>query len=341
MKKLVKVLLVALLSLLTLEGLLRLTAPYLGSQVCTELFRTYSNEWGGIYFCDPLSKVNFMRPNDHKRAAVSGYQWSHDTDQRGLRNPPGSEHEVLIFGDSFLYGHGAQEPDTAVAQLRKVHGWKVYNMARQGDTITSEYVLFRLWLDELKPKRIIVCAFGNDFFDVNAVRSPEEQADPPELKAGFIEGVRKNCADPNWVRPFGTWWSTSYTYRLGLYFKGRLAPPPAGGPLLPTSRSGRFDSVAHYYTLLFEDMVRRCRETGCQVDLVFVDVGAEESMWRQEIDQMDRFFAQLCRRNGVPYHSTKDLLRNRPDLTLANDGHLNPAGNRALADFLAEKCGTP
>ena len=329
----------ALLSLLTLEGLLRLTAPYLGPHVCTELFRTYSNEWGGIYFCDPLSKVNFMRANDHQRAAVSGYQWSHDTDQRGLRNPPGSEHEVLIFGDSFLYGHGAQEPDTAVAQLRKVHGWKVYNMARQGDSITSEYLLFRLWFEELKPKRIILCAFGNDFYDVNQVRSAADQADPPELKPGYLEGVRKNCADPNWIKPFGSWWSTSYTYRLGLYFKGRLTPPPSASPPLPTNRSGRFDSVAHYYTLLFEDLVKRCRQSGCRVDLVFIDVGAEDPMWRQEIEQMDQFFTQLCQRNQVPYHNTQDLLRNRPDLTLPNDGHLNPAGNRALADFLAEKCG--
>lgn len=333
--------LVTLLSLLTLEGLLRLTAPYLGPHVCTELFRTYSNEWGGIYFTDPLSKINFMRPNDRKRAAVSGYQWRHETDQRGLRNPPETEHEVLVFGDSFLYGHGVEEPDTAVAQLRSAHGWKAYNMARQGDSITAEYVLFRLWFDELRPKRVILCAFGNDFLDVDSLRSPAEQADPPEVKPGYMEGVRNNWADPNWRKPFGSWWSTSYTYRLCLYWQKHFAPQAPEKTPLTTVQSRHFDSVAACYTRLFEDLVQRARQNGCEVNLVFVDAGAADPSWSEEIDHMDQFFGQLCRRNHVLYFSTKDWLRNRPDLTLPNDGHLNPAGHRALADFIAREIGQP
>lgn len=342
MKKAAKVLLVTLLSLLTLEGLLRWTAPYLGAQVCTELFRTYSNEWGGIYFTDPLSRINFMRPDDRQRAAVSGHQWLHETDERGLRNPPGTEHEVLVFGDSFIYGHGVNEPDTVVAQLRRAYGWKAYNMARQGDSITPQYLLFRLWLDELKPKRILICAFGNDFLDVDSMRTAAEQAEPPEFKPGFVEGVRKNWADPQWRKPYGNWWTTSYTYRLALYWQRRWFPGPPGIPQAPTVKAGHFDSVAHYYTLLFEDLVGRARQQGCEVDLIFLDTGAAvEPDWKVEVARMDEFFAQLCRRNRVPYYCTKDLLRDRPDLQLPNDGHLNPAGHRVLADYLAKTLGAP
>ena len=162
MRKVAKLLLVSLLTLLALELLLRLTAPYLGTDVCNELFRTYSNDKGGIYYCEALSRCYFTLPNDRKRAAVNGYQWIHQTDERGFRNPPESEHETLIFGDSFIYGHGLNEPETVTAQLRARHGWKVYNMARQGDSLWQEYILFRLWAEQLKPKHIILCAFGND-----------------------------------------------------------------------------------------------------------------------------------------------------------------------------------
>jgi len=46
--------------------------------------------------------------------------------------------------------------------------------------------------------------------------------------------------------------------------------------------------------------------------------------------------AQVCTDLFRTY--SKSLLRKRPDLTLPNEGHPNPTGNRALADFLAENC---
>lgn len=344
MKKLAKLVLVTLLTLLTLEFLLRLTAPYLGSEVCTELFRSYSNFKGSMYYCEPLSKCSFALPNDHRRAAVSGYQWLHETDERGFRNPPGTAHEVLIFGDSFIYGHGVNEPDTAAAQLRNRHGWKVYNMARQGDSLWQQYILFRLWADELKPKHIVLCVFGNDFNDIEAIHDSAALKDPPELKPGFIEQLRKNLADPAVRYQFGNWLTTSYTYRLVQFAQRRWnqnAAPPGQTPIaeLDLKQMAKiFPETSHYYSLVFEDMVKRCQSMGCTVDVFFIDTGATEERWKWEIEHIQAFLEDLCKRTKTNYYSTRPVLRDHPELTLPNDGHLNAKGHQVLADFIATKC---
>jgi hypothetical protein len=341
LKKLGKLVLVTLISLVTLEILLRVTAPYLGADVCTALFRTYSNDKGGIYYCEPLSKCYFTLPNDHRRAAYNGHQWLHETDERGFRNPPGTAHEILIFGDSFIYGHGVEEPETAAALLRAGHGWKIYNMARQGDSLWQQYILFRLWGQELKPKHIILCVFGNDFNDIQAIHDSAALSDPPELKAGFIERVRKNLEDPQVRYQFGNWLTTSYTYRLGLLANHRWhQPPPGTPPPGPTQEQLQkaFAETSVYYTRVFEDLLRRCRAMNCSVDVFFIDTGASQDRWKWEVEHIQAFLQDLCARTGTPYFSTRSLLRDHPELTLPNDGHLNPKGNQVLADFIAAKC---
>ncbi|MFN8606401.1 MAG: hypothetical protein U0931_02640 [Vulcanimicrobiota bacterium] len=347
MRKVAKLLLVSLLTLLALELLLRLTAPYLGTDVCNELFRTYSNDKGGIYYCEALSRCYFTLPNDRKRAAVNGYQWIHQTDERGFRNPPESEHETLIFGDSFIYGHGLNEPETVTAQLRARHGWKVYNMARQGDSLWQEYILFRLWAEQLKPKHIILCAFGNDFHDIEFIHNQAELQDPPELKPGFIEKVRKNLEDPGVRYQFGDWLTTSYTYRLGLLVKRRWKTPRpnAQGQAqlelqqeLQQQLQRTFHQTGVYYTLVFEDLVRRCRQSGYTLDVFFINTGDEHHpAWKWEVEHVEKFLAGLCQRNRVNFYSTRSVLADRPELTLPNDGHLNPRGSQVLADFMAAR----
>ena len=330
---------VLLISWGMLEGLLRLTAPYLGPEVCNELVRSYSNEPGGMYFYEPRSRLNFPYPNDHRKAAVNGHQWLHETDKRGFRNPPGSGHEILVFGDSFIYGHGVNEPDTAVAQLRQKYGWKAYNMARQGDSIWQQYILFRLWFDELKPKHVILCPFGNDFWDIEGPRSKEDQMDPPEFKPGFIDQVRANIVDPNIRRPFGNWFTASYCYRLVAMVRRRLEHRNDFHPETDESRKiADFEREGHYYTLLFEDMLKRCRAAGCTVDVVYIDTATDTDYWRDQQAKLGVFLSQLCARNHVPYYSTRDLLKDHPELSIPVDGHLNPLGNRALADFIAREC---
>lgn len=335
-----KMLLVGLLTLLTLEILLRITAPYLGSDVCNELYRTYSNDKGGIYYCEALSRCYFCLPNDRRRAAVNGYQWLHETDERGFRNPPGAEHEILIFGDSFIYGHGVSEPETAVAILRKQAGWRIYNMARQGDSLWQQSILFRLWAKPLKARHIILCVFGNDFNDIEFIHPPDELKDPPELKAGFIEQVRQNLAEPGVRYQYGNWLTTSYTYRLGLFARRRWNRQTLAsqGPTQQQLQA-TFDRTTVYYTLVFEDLVRRCRKAGYTLDVIFINTGAAEPAWKWETEHVQDFVAELCRRNQVHFCTTRSVLADRPELTLPNDGHLNARGHQVLADFIERECG--
>ncbi|MBS2034119.1 SGNH/GDSL hydrolase family protein [bacterium] len=321
-----------------LEVFLRFSASYLSSELCNELTRSYTIERGGIYFIDlDYSRTQFMRPNSKDQVVFNGYRWLNETDERGLRNPPGAAHEIMVLGDSFLYGHGVNESDTAIARLRQKYQWKVYNAARQGDCLSQEYTIFRLYFDELKPKHLILTCCGNDLLDLER-RTPAEQADPPELKPDYVTNVRYNMQDPNRMRPVGNLLTTSYSYRLfrwlGYRLQGRRPDPPA---LEESLRQTQRQREQHYFELLFSDMLARCQSAGCSLQVVFVTVAPVPNGWRAEQSAVKEFLKELCAANHVPFYDTEPMAQDHPEYSLPGDGHLSPAGNAALADFMARE----
>ncbi|MCW5872756.1 MAG: hypothetical protein KIS61_36235 [Candidatus Eremiobacteraeota bacterium] len=323
-----------------LELLLRLTAPYLGPRVSTELFRSYSIERCGIYLLDPLHSIQFMWPNRHTRCMVNGYAWSNDTDERGLRNPRDCASDILVFGDSFLYGHGVELADSAVDILRRKYGWKVYNMARQGDSIYQQYTLFRLYFDILKPRHLILCPFANDFQDIEQVRSPQEQLQPMEFKPDYVDEVRSAMHSPEARTPRGNWFTTSYAYRL-VAMLGRKDKADGGfqPPANEAVREERFQRQGYFYALLFQDLVTRARAAGCTVDVVYMDTAENrDAYWSVEQERIGKYFAWLCARSRVPFYSTRELLQGHPEYLLPHDGHLSPLGNQAFAALVAREC---
>jgi len=337
--KLSRAVIATLSFLVALEVLLRLAAPYLGPEVCNELTRSYTIERGGIYYMDLVSRMQFMRPNQQSRVIFNGYSWTNQTDQRGLRNPPDTPHEIVVLGDSFLYGHASEEPDSAVGLLRRNYHWPIYNAARQGDSLWQEYTIFRLFIEELRPKHLVLTCCANDLLDMDR-RGPAEQANPPELREGYIAGVRYNMQDPMYIHPVGTWWSTSYTYRLFRWARHRLSqgsnqPAPMPGP---EERRGKLPGEQLYYRLLFEDLVQRCRQAGCSLQVVFIAVDTSAAPdWALEQNTVSTFVKQLCASNKVPFYSLEPLVQGHPEYFLPHDGHLTKAGNEILSQFLARE----
>jgi len=319
-----------------LELLLRVLALRLPANIGNEVVRSYSCERGGIYFRDAPTGLQFCYPADHKRVIFNRRAWSHITDSRGFRNPPGTICEVMLLGDSFIYGHGVEEPDTLAANLRNQHGWKAYNMARQGDTLCQEYLLFRLFAPVLKPRRVILFAFGNDFWDLKGNHQPRDLLDPPELHPGYVEALARRLDDPHQRQIEGSWLSSLYSIRSLEVLRRLWQRPTSQGPS-PAQEAEDFSQASHYYRRVFEDMARRCRADGIDFRVVFVEVFTDNPHWLRTQEQLANFVRELSTRSQVPYLSTRDLLRGHPEYILPEDGHLSPAGHKALADFLAER----
>ncbi len=325
-----------------LEVMLRLFVHKLPHPIANDIVLCYSARSGGMYFVDHPSLTNFLLPNTTLKGLFNGHQWQHRTDARGFRNPPNTESEVVLLGDSFIYGHGVEEAETVAAYLRKDHGWKVYNLARQGDFLTAQYLMLKLYFPELKPKKVILFPFVNDFGDILTSRSQEAIVKPPELDEAFVEGVRQRVQSGRERGREGTFYDWLYTYRLQKILRQMRKRSEPGGPsvtapwLAALLEEDKFKLISTHYELLFVDMLRICREGGAELEVVYVDTATDAKEWIETEKRMDTYLRDLCARHKVPFASTRSLLKGHPERLLVGDGHLSPAGHKALADFLAQ-----
>ncbi len=183
--------LVTLLLLGALDLLLLLRPEVFGEQRANEIFSRYDTRPGGIYVREKRTRMRFMWPDFTTENYWNGYRWQHATDARGFRNPPGTPADVLLLGDSLIYGHGVEETETVAHFLRTEHAIGAYNMGRQGAALYDEYVLLRTFLPELSPQSVVLFVFLNDFDDLEVYRTAGEIAAMPEIDRLDYPGVRE------------------------------------------------------------------------------------------------------------------------------------------------------
>ena len=82
-------------------------------------------------------------------------------------------------------------------------------------------------------------------------------------------------------------------------------------------------------------MARRCRAEGIDLQVVYVEIFTDNPHWLKTQQELGVFLSKLCAQQGVPFVTTRSLLEGHPELTLPGDGHLNAAGHKTLAQFLA------
>jgi hypothetical protein len=155
-----------LICVLMLETALRVCPRLFGHKLRNLAFSKYDTLPDGFYFSDRHSGMMHMKRSFETRAFYNGFWWRHRTDRHGFRNPPHVRpKEVLLLGDSMIYGHGVDEEQTVSHFLRDLYGYSAYNMSQQGACLYDHYVLLRLYLSELHPKTVLLFVFLNDFRD--------------------------------------------------------------------------------------------------------------------------------------------------------------------------------
>ena len=93
-----------------IEACLRLVPNVLPMRLQNAVYSRYDTTPTGMYFTDLPTKMNFLRPGYETTAFFNGYFWEHHADENGFRNPDAeTAKDVLLLGDSFIYGHGVEE----------------------------------------------------------------------------------------------------------------------------------------------------------------------------------------------------------------------------------------
>lgn len=163
------------LLVLSIEGMLHAFPRLLGETFANGVLTKYSTNPGGIYYFDPVLKMNFMLPSYNTEMVYNGYSWHHQTDQYGFRNHESrTRADIVLLGDSHTYGHGLEMEQTVGYFLERLTEHTVYNLGRQGDSSLQQAYLLTEQISRLQPRVVLYLFCENDIRDLYVYRTDNE-----------------------------------------------------------------------------------------------------------------------------------------------------------------------
>lgn len=341
-----KIMFSAALTLLLFEVGLRLCGPLLPPRIGNFIYSAYGVTPAGIYVFDGMLTFQTMKKNFTTGNYFNGYFFDHASDAYGFRNPPGlTDPEVLLVGDSFIFGHGVDERYTVRNVLGQLTGKKVYNLSLTGNCLRQEYILLKVYLPVLQPRQVFLFAFLNDAHDLANSVPAADLKDFPEQRLPFavLREYLLNRPNPDYT-PGERILAHSKTYLLANYLLSqRKAPPaPEGKPGIAASfmdfvASDQLALVRPYYEMALADLAAECRARGAVLHVVNLPTGfCNEPDNRAKRDRFRAQLADICRTRRVNHLDLSEGFGFVESDFLENDGHFNQAGHARLAGVLAD-----
>jgi len=323
-------------SLVALELVLRADPLLLGDTYANGVLSRYSNKVGGIYYYDPALGMNFMIPNAKTRMYYNRYVWTQETDALGFRNR-GSivPSDVILLGDSLIYGHGVEYEHTVGYLLHELTGLRVANLARQGDCAFQEAYLLTAYLPVVRARYVFYHFFENDIADLSVYRTPAAMrefvatpvtairyAAPTPVAQALRERAEAKARRPL-LRRLG---EDLYVYKMLRFAREQVRPRAAHAAAdLPADDDEA--SLGWRYTrhaiLYMQEISRRAGTT-----LVIVPLTPNRP-------RQYRILEKIAAESGLPLLDTTSLDARDASLWLPGDGHFSPAGARRLAELEA------
>lgn len=344
-----------LVVLAALEVTLRWRPALLGHAFANGAATRYTDRPGGIYYYDRGVHMHFMLPNHRTTMYYNGYVWRHETDALGFRNKPlHIPADIMLLGDSVVYGHGVDFEHTLGRYLEERTGLRVANLGRQADCAYQEAYLLNEYLPLFKPRVVVQVFTPNDIEDLYFhlsdaqieafLAQPFDQiafparTDPAVLIAERERQARKRtlwkrAKEELYVAKMYRW--IKYNYRkwrgsAGVAVAEAAPAPPRGHD--PEARRlqaqrDRVDtdpaSLGWRYTAHAQRYMKHRAETA----------GARFIMAPLAGGRQLEILADIARRYGIEIVDTR-ALQDGPSF-LPNDGHFTPYGNRTMAHLIA------
>ncbi len=162
-----------LVALGIIEITLRWRPTLLGQEYANGVLSRYTRNEGGILLPRPQAAHELHDPQPQDDPRVQRLTWTHETDALGFRNrgltPPA---DVVLLGDSFIYGHGVDLEGTVGHFLGERTGWRVANLGRQADCAFQEAYLLHAYIGVFKPRHVVYFYFENDIVDLDSYLRP-------------------------------------------------------------------------------------------------------------------------------------------------------------------------
>jgi hypothetical protein len=332
--------------LIALELTLRWWPTLLGQDFANGAKSRYTNGPGGIYYTDRNLRMNFMLPNHRAVMYYNGYVWQHETDRLGFRNRPlHVPADVVLLGDSVVYGHGVEFEDTVGSYLEARTRLRVANLGRQGDCAWQVAYLLTEYLPLFRPRAVVQVFTPNDIDDLYTYLTDEQMEAfiaqpfdrityPARMDPAPIIARREQRARE---RPLGKW-ARDELYVMKMFrwieFRYKQVRRAAGVAMAEAARprKDRVDlaqanadprSLGWRYT---EHALAYMKDLSDKAGATFIMAPHAQGRHAE-------ILRSIAARHGIAFVDTARLYAG-PSF-LPNDGHFTPHGARTMAELIA------
>ena len=328
----------ALVGVAILEVSLRAWPALLGQNFVNGVRSKYRTGPGGIYYRDNRLGIHFMIPNNRTEMYYNNYVWTHETDALGFRNRTVSiPADVVLLGDSLIYGHGVDIDSTVGVRLENMTGLRVANLARQGDCAFQQAYLLTEYIETFRPRHVIYFFSENDisdlyqFLDDAAMRAfvarPVEDIRYPPRTAPVVALRERETTFRFWLVRLR---DASYLLKAASWLLWRLVPAVQAESATsrdlddPSSLGWQYTRKAIAYMHWLS--VRH------NAELVIVPIVPSRPHYREILS---RIAAELA----VAYLDTSAFTLADQSLWLPGDGHFSVLGAQQMAAAVAAHIG--
>lgn len=333
------------LVLVAFELTLRRWPFLLGHAFANGALSRYTTGSGGIYYADEGLGIWFMIPNHRTTMFYNGYVWRHETDALGFRNRPlHVPADVILLGDSVVYGHGVDFEDTIGHSLEQRSGLRVANLGQQGHCVLQEAYLLTAYLGMFRPRFVVHVFSPNDIDDLYGsldaaamrafIATPLDRitypprTDPGQLLARREQSLRQRSLarrldEDLYLMKLFRWLSYRYGKWRGL--RSAEAAPPAGRTFDVADVNGNSASLGWRFTEHALAYMKYLSERA----------GARLVMAPYPRDRQFEILRSIAARQDIDLIDTSPLFAG-PSF-LPNDGHLSPRGARVMADLIGAR----
>ncbi|MGH7343049.1 MAG: hypothetical protein ACREKH_21395, partial [Candidatus Rokuibacteriota bacterium] len=329
-----------------LEVTLRWRPTLLGQAFANGAASKYTLRPGGIYYSDRALGMRFMLPNHRTTMYYNGYVWQHETDALGFRNKPlHVPADVVLLGDSVVYGHGVDFEHTIGHYLERRTGLRVANLGRQADCAFQEAYLLTEYLPVFRPRVVVHVFTANDIEDLYVLlrdeamhaflAQPVERITyPPRTDPATLLAERERDARRRSLRS----WAKQELYVMKMFrwldyrFRQWRRTAAVTVAEAASAHSRRYDpdevnrdpeSLGWRYTAHALAYMKHLSDRA----------GARLVMVPLARDRQLEILRSIAARHAIDLVDTSALYAG-PSF-LPNDGHFTPHGARTMADLIA------
>ncbi len=309
-------------TLILIECTLRIYPQVAGQQFTNAVHGKYNTNADGIYYYDSNTNISFMKPLFVATNYYNGYYWEHKTDSKGFRNEEESAHaDIILLGDSFIYGHGVNINETVGFFLENMTGNSVVNLGRQGDTTYQELYVLKQFGLSYQPKYVLYFFYENDVIDlyVHNVNIDEFLANPYENSTWL------NSPHKEWIEEKPS--SLSLIFQKP-YLMRAVSMVIQGRSVAQLKAKITNDSKGWNYTehaiILMNNMSQER-----SMKLIIIPITPSSNEMRTKIEE-------IATRNNISVIDTREITDENPSFFLEHDGHFSPEGAMAMAKIIDE-----